>query len=51
MEELTEEELAAVTAVLLMMDEGGPTDLASLKVREVWPKPSPWRWAPMAQYR
>ena len=51
MEELTEEELAAVTAVLLMMEEGGAAETAGLKVREVWPKPSPWRWAPMAQYR
>ncbi len=51
MDELTEEELAAAAAVLLMMDEGGTMEIAGLKVREVWPEPSPWRWAPMAQYR
>lgn len=45
-ERVTEEELAAITAALLMMDEPGQP-LAAFRVREVWPNPSPWRWAPV----
>ncbi|MCL5115587.1 MAG: hypothetical protein M1272_00315 [Firmicutes bacterium] len=42
---LTEEELACVTAVLMLLES--TETISSLKVREAWPSPSPWRWAPI----
>ncbi|NMP22347.1 hypothetical protein [Sulfobacillus harzensis] len=39
-----EEEIAAIQAAILMMwDRELPPD--TFRVREVWPEPSPWRWA------
>lgn len=44
-ETLTDEELALLTAAVAMLweQEGG---VRIARMREVWPKPSPWRWAP-----
>ncbi len=42
-EELGDEELAVVTAVIALICER--QGLTQSRVREVWPNPSPWRWA------
>ncbi|MDA8205569.1 MAG: hypothetical protein M0Z36_05820 [Thermaerobacter sp.] len=42
-EELGDEELAVVTAVIALLCE--QQALTRSRVREVWPNPSPWRWA------
>ncbi|MCY0880201.1 MAG: hypothetical protein OWU84_14845 [Firmicutes bacterium] len=39
--DMPEEVVAAIVAVLAMM-EGEPA--RAVRVRELWPKPSPWRW-------
>ena len=43
-ESLTEEELGAIVATILFLEP--LKDYQVTRIREVWPKPSPWRWAP-----
>ncbi|MCY0897953.1 MAG: hypothetical protein OWU33_03310 [Firmicutes bacterium] len=42
-EEPREDVVALVVATILMMDEG-EREPQAVKIREIWPKPSPWRW-------
>ncbi|AEW04911.1 hypothetical protein Sulac_1414 [Sulfobacillus acidophilus DSM 10332] len=47
-ERITEDELAAVMAAILLLERPGALEgehPVALKVREIWPKPSPWRWS------
>ncbi len=46
--EITEEELAAIAAALWVFSDG-ETMMRAVKVREVWPQASPWRWAPIGR--
>ena len=46
--EITDEELAAVTAALWLLADEKTNPLAA-RVREVWPQASPWRWAPVGR--
>lgn len=47
MEPITSEELAAVMAAYLLIEssEGKDDGARLVRYREVWPQPSPWRWA------
>jgi hypothetical protein len=45
--ELSDEELSMVAAALVLMMTERET-AGSMRIREVWPSPSPWRWAPVA---
>ena len=46
--EVTDEELAAIATALWLVSDNNVV-LRAAKVREVWPKPSPWRWAPVGR--
>lgn len=46
MDTLSDDEVAAIQAVLLMMAHEG-AQVSVMTVREAWPDPSPWRWAPI----
>ena len=37
--------MAAAAVVALYWEEGA--GVGAVRIREVWPKPSPWRWAPV----
>lgn len=42
---VTDEELVAIQAALLMMNDPEVGEGPAVRVREAWPSPSPWRWA------
>lgn len=41
---LNEEEVALMTTAIWLLSTDGM--VGTVRVREVWPKTSPWRWAP-----
>lgn len=44
------EEAVLAAAIMMLMEANTEGIYPDVKVREVWPKPSAWRWAPIGRY-